>query len=287
MASWKSLTLLLVCLWSAGTIAAQPEASEHYEVVIGRNISYAHNEESHPRRVLDIYLPDGAENFPLLMFVSGGGWTQGSKDWVANVGMAFARRGIAVATVDHRLVPEVTYEGQVEDLSQAFVWLRENIGEVRGDSSHIVIGGHSAGAHLISMLAVNPQFLGALDHDFSEISGVIAISGIYRFRPSVIGSGIIPDRVNAVEAAAPLTHIQPGLPPFLLLYASDEMQETKAQAEQMHDALAEAGVSAISAEIPDRDHFTITQMIGAPGDPATQIIVDWMKSQFATASRAS
>ena len=53
------------------------------------------------RHLLDIYAPgedevDSPDGYPVLIFVSGGGWTQGSKAWIANMGFAFAQRGIGV-----------------------------------------------------------------------------------------------------------------------------------------------------------------------------------------------
>lgn len=289
MRCWKSLSLVIVFVLSIRAVAAQSPGDARFGVVTLRDIPYAEGVEAHPRRVLDLYVPDGARNYPLLMFVPGGGWVRESKGGIANIGMAFAERGVAVATVDYRLVPEVTYEGQVEDLARAFVWLRENMGEAQGDTSHIIVGGHSAGAHLVSMLAVNPQYLGALGHNASEISGVIAISGMYRFRQSVIGSGLVPNRPDAVEAISPLTYLRPqaGLPPFLLLYAGDEMADTRAQSEEFRAALARVGVGATTANIPNRDHYTIVQDIGAPGDPATQIMSAWMTGIFATPSAHS
>lgn len=253
---------------------------------MARNVPYADGENAHPRRVLDVYVPDGAENFPLLLFVSGGGWTQGSKDWVANVGIAFAQQGIGVATVDHRLVPEVTYTGQVEDLALALVWLRENISEVRGDPARIVIGGHSAGAQLISMLATNPQYLDALGYDLSIISGVIPISGTYQFTESILGSGVVPNEDGADVTASPITYVSPETPPFLLLYAGDESPLAADQAELMRDTLGAVAVPAQVAEISDRDHFSITQAIGTTDDRATQIMLDWMTAIFAPTNPA-
>ena len=281
MFSRRLFALIIAIVITTGVVSAQPSTNVVYEVAMARNVPYAEDDEAHPRRVLDVYVPDGAENFPVLMFVSGGGWSQGSKEWVANVGVAFARRGIGVATVDHRLVPEVTYAGQVEDLARAFVWLRENIGEVQGDASRIVVGGHSAGAHLISMLAVDPQYLAALGHDLAEINGVIPISGTYRFTSSIVSSGVVPDEAGAVDAASPLTYVQADLPPFLLLYAGDESRQAASQAELMQESMIEVGVSATIAEIPDRDHFTITQLIGVAGDLTTQTMFDWMTDIFA------
>ncbi|MCP4371129.1 MAG: alpha/beta hydrolase, partial [Deltaproteobacteria bacterium] len=112
---------------------------------ITRNIAYTTSDHSHPRHLLDIYLPKGVAGFPVLMFVSGGGWSSGSKDWVANLGPTFSAQGIGVVIVDHRLVPDVTYGQQVEDLARAFVWIKKNIATYGADSDQIIVGGHSSG----------------------------------------------------------------------------------------------------------------------------------------------
>ena len=235
---------------------------------ITRNIAYTAHDNSHPRHLLDIYLPKDVAGFPVLMFVSGGGWSSGSKDWVANLGPAFAAQGIAVVTVDHRLLPDVTYDQQVEDLARAFVWLKQNIATYGGDPDQIIVGGHSAGGHLIGLLAMDERYLDATGYKADSISGVLLVSAALD----------VGDRFGRadIEAASPLNHVRAGLPPFLLLSAESDLPGLSKQAETMTAALQAVDVSVETRVVANRDHFNIVHHLGSSGDAATQIIGDWL-----------
>lgn len=236
-----------------------------------RNITYTTGEGTHPRHQLDIYAPERAEKYPLLMFVSGGGWSSGSKDWIAHLGVTFAAQGIGVVTVDHRLIPEVTYARQVEDLAQAFAWIKANVAAYGGDPSRIVVGGHSAGGHLMSLLAMDRRYLAGVGCQSDDISGVLLASAVLDVGDQFVGSG-------DDEAASPLNHVRSGLPPFLLLCAQDDLPGLPGQAQAMASALQAEGVPVESAVIENRNHFDIIHYIGSPGDVATQTMFGWMKS---------
>src|SRR5262245_20248293 len=76
------------------------------------------------RHRLDLYLPKGKRDVPVMMFVHGGGFTVGIKDQYAFVGQVFAANGIAAAVIRYRLSPKTTYPGHVQDVARAFAWLR-------------------------------------------------------------------------------------------------------------------------------------------------------------------
>jgi acetyl esterase/lipase len=206
------------------------------------------------------------------MFVSGGGWSSGSKDWVANVGAAFASKGIGVTAVDHRLQPDVTYSEQVDDLARAFAWIKGNIAGYNGDPARIVVGGHSAGGHLIGLLATGGQYLDAVGRNLNDISGVLLVSAALDVG-NRFGAG-------EAQAASPINHVRAGLPPFLLLSAEDDMPGINEQAGAMKLTLETTGVPVESVTIPRRDHFNIVHYIGAPADLATQTMYNWLISIF-------
>ncbi len=238
-------------------------------VNISRNIAYSIGADAHTRHKLDIYAPQDVPNYPVLMFVSGGGWSSGSKDWVANVGTTFAERGVGVVTVDHRLVPAVTYMQQVEDLARAFAWVKKNITAYGGDPARIVVGGHSAGGHLMALVAMDERYLKVVGHRSDEIMGLVSVSAALDVGDRFAAS-------SGLEAASPTNHVRAGLPPTLLLFAENDLPAIPAQAEAMKIALETVGVPVELAMIPNRDHFNIIHHIGAPDDIATETIYGWL-----------
>ncbi|MGB0388252.1 MAG: alpha/beta hydrolase [Ardenticatenaceae bacterium] len=235
-----------------------------------RNIAYSNTDRRHR---LDIYRPKGITNYPILMFVSGGGWSSGSKAWVANVGALFAKQGIGVVTVEHRLQPQVTYSEQVEDLAHAFAWIKQDITTYGGDPTRIIVGGHSAGGHLISLLAMDEGYLSAVGHTSADIVGVLPVSG-------ALDVGNRFGRLADSQAASPINHVRAGLPPFLLIWAENDLPQLATQAEGMKAKLEAVGVPVEGAEIPGCDHFNIIQNMDWPGDEGKPIISAWMKKIF-------
>jgi acetyl esterase/lipase len=139
---------------------------------------------AHPRQKLDIYAPVGLPRpAPVVMFIYGGSWNNGSRGEYAFVGRALAARGYVTAIVDYRLVPEVLFPVFVEDNALALRWIRDNIGSYGGDPRRIAIVGHSAGAYNAVMLGLDRRFLRSAGVDSGSIRAVAGLSGPYDFLP--------------------------------------------------------------------------------------------------------
>jgi acetyl esterase/lipase len=109
---------------------------------------------------LDLYLPAGDTPLPVLVYIHGGGWIEGSKEGCP--GGTFARYGYAVACVDYRLAPlrggctaELIFPAQIQDVKAAVRWLRMNADAYRLDVEHVGAFGDSSGGHLASLLGTS------------------------------------------------------------------------------------------------------------------------------------
>jgi arylformamidase len=140
------------------------------------------------RQKLDVFSPLNARDRPIVIFVHGGGWMIGDKNLFGlyrNIGRFFARHGIVAVMVNYRLSPLVKHPEHVRDVARAFAWVRKHGRDFGGDPDQIILAGHSAGAHLVALLATNQRFLQdpelkLQDMDRAAIRGVIAVSGVYR-----------------------------------------------------------------------------------------------------------
>jgi arylformamidase len=133
----------------------------------------------------DLYLPEGARGAAVILLVHGGGWKFGDKAHAAVVDnkVAFwARAGLIVMAVNYRMVPEAAPLEQARDVARALAHAQQQAGSWGGDRHRFILMGHSAGAHLVALLASSPElaqgapFLGtvALDgagFDIEEIMG--------------------------------------------------------------------------------------------------------------------
>jgi acetyl esterase len=117
------------------------------------DIAYADVPSRH--HLLDVYRPQRGGPLPIVFYVHGGGFRILSKDTHWIMGLAFARRGFVVFNVNYRLAPKHRYPCAVEDVHRAFAWMVEHATRFGGDPSRVVLAGESAGANLVSGLAIS------------------------------------------------------------------------------------------------------------------------------------
>lgn len=247
--------------------------AETDRVKIVKDIEYFSGEKINPdKHILDIYIPKGKETFPVLFTIHGGGWTSGDKVDAAGVGMTFAEKGIGVVVISYRLYPEARYPAVMNDVGAAFSWVHRNIDKYGGDPTKIFIFGYSAGGHMGSLLATNTTFLSKYNLSKKNIRGVIALSGAFQ-----IYAGLFPEifdqNQQTFNESSPQNFIDEKTPPFLILYADNDLKGLASQAQTMTDKLKAKGVFVRSKMVDQRDHFTIAMGILNPGDPAKMEIL--------------
>ena len=181
--------------------------------------------EPGPRGLLDVWTqpaaqpaPQGAAGKPVLVFFYGGGWANGSRLDYGFVAKAYAARGYVVVLPDYRLVPQVRFPSFLQDAAAAVRWTHDNIARYGGDPGRIAVAGHSAGAYLAVMLALDSRYLRAAGADPSVIKAAIGLAGPYDFYPfvkrrSIDAMGRAPDPL----ATQPITFARADAPPLLLV----------------------------------------------------------------------
>src|SRR5438552_192064 len=93
-----------------------PAAADGFDVVRHLDIAYRIDKDAdRERHKLDVYVPKGRKDFPVLFFVHGGAWKSGNKSWYGALGHAFAQVGIGVVVTNYRLSPQVKHPAHVED----------------------------------------------------------------------------------------------------------------------------------------------------------------------------
>ncbi|MEO5731249.1 MAG: alpha/beta hydrolase, partial [Byssovorax sp.] len=130
---------------------------ERHSVEVLRDIPY--RREGGREHKLDIYRPTGRKGpLPIVLYVHGGGFRILSKNTHWIMALAFARRGYLVFTIDYRLAPRNPYPAAPEDAAAAFAWTVQNAERYGGDPARIFLAGESAGANLITSLAIASSY---------------------------------------------------------------------------------------------------------------------------------
>ena len=240
-------------------------------VAASRNIPYV--EKAAPKQNLDLYLPKDKTNFPVVVFLHGGGWTSGDRALYQPLGNMFAKLGIGVVIPGYRLMPGVSYPAQIDDVAAAFAWVTKNIASRGGDLTRVYLAGHSAGGHLISLLAMDPAHLKKYEVDPKIIRGVISLSGVYDVKTLPVFGDI------AVRtAASPMQYVRDGLPPFLITYCQWDYPYLPFQAREFTAALKRAFVHANLVYVPGLSHITeILHMID-PEDTTIKAILRFVET---------
>jgi acetyl esterase/lipase len=268
--------------WAAQSGSDAPRQAGPFDVHVVKGISYCEGEDADAERhKLDLYLPKGQKNFPVLLFVHGGAWKSGSKDLYGPLGDRFAKNGIGTVIINYRLSPKVTHPAHIEDVASAFAWIHNNIARHGGDPKNVFVCGHSAGGHLVALLSTNESYLQAKKLAISDIKGVIPMSGVFVLLPIGMPKDIFTDDKDVIKSAAPIQHVTGKHPPFLLIYADKDYFSLEAQAEQMCKKLTECQCEARTLKVADRTHISLITSVPNQADPATQAILGFLASHGA------
>ena len=211
-----------------------------------------------PRQRMDLYIPDGLTRpAPVLLFFYGGSWQSGSKAIYRAFGQAFASRGMVVAVADYRLYPKVKYPAFVEDGALALRFVHGHVGEAGGDASRIFVSGHSAGAYIAAMLAVNDTYLADIHADPAWIRGVIGIAGPYDFLPLYDPALIDIFGGDRVMATQPIKYARRRTVPMLLAHGGADTTVGAGNSRRMAQRLKEAGNDVELIVYPGVSHLGI------------------------------
>lgn len=105
---------------------------------------------------LDVYIPSGAKNAPIIFMVHGGGWCIGDKSMgkvATNKVARWLPKGFIFVSVNYRMVPDgADVPTQANDVAKALAYTQEHASEWGGNADKVILMGHSAGAHLVSLI---------------------------------------------------------------------------------------------------------------------------------------
>jgi acetyl esterase/lipase len=172
-----------VPLWGPGG----QRSARLYEVETVRNVAYYRGPDADDgRHRLDLFLPNGCANYPVVMLVHGGAWMLGDKSCCglySSVGEFLASQGVGVVMPGYRLSPWVKHPEHVKDVARAFAWTKAHAAEYGGDPDRLFLAGHSAGGHLVALLATDDAYLKAEGLSTADVKGVVGVGGVYDIPP--------------------------------------------------------------------------------------------------------
>jgi len=256
LALFTAMTLLTAC--------SGPQLLNTFTPSNGYNLATNLPYDPSTGLTLDVYTPTGARNAPVVVFFYGGRWSEGDKLMYKFVGQALASRGIVAVVPNFRLYPAARFPAFVEDAATAVKWTKSNIASYGGDSGKLFVMGHSSGAHIAAMLALNEGYLKQVGGSRSWLKGMIGLAGPYNFLPiedpelrDIFGP---PEKF---EQSQPIFFVDGQNPPLLLLHGEDDKIVWVANTRSLAKAVAAAGGPVETVIYPKMSHTWIVGSLGS------------------------
>jgi len=289
---WLALGALLVWLlwfWPARRNYYFKRAQVHSRL----DIPYVAG-SADPKRQLDLYLPPGATlGFPIVVFVHGGYWNSAiDRRWLepllgthGNVGVAFARRGIAAAILGYRQYPGVQRgDDSLDDIATAIRFVRASC--AAWGCGPLFVVGHSAGGHLASLMAMDDRILRRNGVEPEQVAGFVSIDGIFNLDAALAAftpeqAGIMrklfgPDQAT-LALHSTISYARAQHPRLLFLDSTDDEKVCRDAFQELKARMKNAGSPAQFTELPGLGHNETVVRIGMDDDPVMPSLLAFIR----------
>ena len=231
-------------------------------VPVAEGLAYA----AGPRFKADVYVPTRhAPGNPVVVFYYGGGWEAGDRGMYRFLGAALASQGVVAVIPDYRVWPEVGFPDFMKDAAAAFAWARTHAGAFGGNPDNIFVMGHSAGAQIATLLALDLRYQQGAGIGGQAIAGVIGISGPYDFLP--LTSPVLKQIFGPPERwplSQPINFVTREAPPMLLATGDGDTTVDPANTVRLAGQLRAVGAQVTERHYPRIGH---APAIGAMAGP--------------------
>jgi acetyl esterase/lipase len=201
----------------------------------------------------------------------------GDKVGAGTLGRRFAAEGIAVASVNYRLSPQVKFPAYIDDAAAACAFVRREVARYGGSPHRVFVSGHSAGGYLTAMIGVDPQYLSRYDMKPSDLAGLLPVSGQMITHSTVRSERGIARARPIIDEAAPAYHVTPNAPPLLAIAGGADLPTRAEENRYFVAAMKAAGHNdATYLEFAGRNHGSIANRLGEPGDEVANAILEFI-----------
>jgi acetyl esterase/lipase len=214
-----------------------------------------------PEQRLDVYRPDpeGDRPAPILLFLHGGTWTDGDKAGYRFLGQALTSRGFIVLIADFRQYPAVKFPIFLEDAAKALAFAHAHAAEFGGDPANLFVMGHSSGAHMAAMVALDGRYLAKEGLSPAILKGAIGLAGPYDFLPFTEDDvkDIFSPANGDLAQTQPINFVAAGAPAFLLLHGADDHTVRPTNTQHLAARLTRVGAVVDEHIYPDMQHLGV------------------------------
>ncbi|TGE27569.1 alpha/beta hydrolase [Hymenobacter metallicola] len=205
------------------------------------------------RHRLDIYAPRkrAAAPYPVVVFIHGGSWNSGNKNFYSFIGRRLAKQGVVAVVINYRLAPQVQVPAMADDCARAVLWTTQHIAEYGGDPQRLFTMGHSAGGGLAALLAADNQLFARRGVAANPVRGAIlddpAGLDMYDYLQKMRYDGdeqyLVPFGKDPAgwKAVSPMYFVTAQTPPFLLFVGGETYPSISSSSEKFRQKLKGLG----------------------------------------------
>lgn len=232
-----------------------------------KNIAYGDGD----RQMMDIYrAAEPRTDAPVIVFVYGGGWTDGDKDMYKFVAEGFTKEGFDVAVPDYKLYPNSVFPDMIADTGKAV-----NAVEDLFPGRSLVLMGHSAGAYNVLMTVMAPELSAVTPCE--RIVGVVSLAaptGAYPMTDAPYTT-IFPDLFKGQDA--PINRVNPALPPIMLINGKADKTVGFQNATKLSEQLEAAGHAVTLSIYEDMNHIDPVRVLSRHFDGGSPLKADVLR----------
>jgi len=217
---------------------------------------------------MDLFFPQGErDRLPVHMFIHGGYWRMFSKRDYSYVAETVTKAGAIAVIVDYALMPAVRMATIVDQVRRARRWVLDHIANHGGDTGLLTVSGHSAGAHLATMLFDD-------GNRPSGIKAALLLGGLYDLKP--LQTSFLANEIAITdEEVRRYSPINRSFDPSVTLEISvgaDETPPFHSQAALFADHLEKQGLAVSRTTLAAANHMSSVRDLGLAGtDAASQL----------------
>ncbi len=216
-----------------------------------------------PGQTLDLFFPEATDrSLPAHIFIHGGYWRMFAREDFSYVARTVTDAGAIAVVIDYALMPAVRLGDVVRQVREAKAWVTRSIAGFGGDPDRITVSGHSAGAHLASLLFTDDQP--------DPPGAALLLGGIYDIAPLQTSflHPLIGLTDDEVRDWSPLTHRFHAGITVDVLHGALETQPFHMQAERFAAHLRDQGYRVTQQPLDGADHMSSVLDLGIPGTQA-------------------
>ncbi|MBX3182593.1 MAG: alpha/beta hydrolase [Polyangiaceae bacterium] len=211
---------------------------------------------------------------PVLVFVHGGGWVTGFKQFQAIPMLhQLAAQGFVCVSLDYRLAPRATFPEPVIDVKRGIAWAKEHAARFGGDARFVALSGNSAGGHLASLAALtfdSPALQPGFEEADTRVDACVVFYGVFdllnqnrqwrhrwfeRLMRYLVMKKSIAEARDQYELMSPITHLRADAPPFFIIHGDVDSLVPSGESHYFAEALrAVSHQPVLYAAIPDAQH---------------------------------